>query len=164
MKIKRIIITAAAVFTVFLCCCGTEKKKEQTNENFGENEELIKQELENEGFSLSGIGTYVDDRGCTVTIGPEGWPDIALSAVIPDPGYIPYAIKTSDEEFAAVYTGIKKKQALDYVESLKNHGFTIDDKEEESAGTYRYEAYDSDGYRVVVKFSSGFFMVDIWEE
>ncbi len=161
MKIGRITVIAAAVLTAFACGCG--KVKETKQETPDENEEMIKRELEKEGFNLSGLGTYVDDRGCTVTICPEGWPETALSSVIPDPGYVPYVTKTSDEEFMAVYTGIKKNQVLDYVESLKNHGFTIDDAE--SDGTeYRYEAYDSYGYRVIVRYNTGIFMVDIWEE
>lgn len=105
-----------------------------------------------------GSWTQKDEDGTVSQLG-SSWPSNEFTKLIPDPGFAVLGLSASDDEFTAAFQGVSVDDIMAYADKVKTKGFTINAEEQDQEvygiTVYTYEAYNEDGYRVSVFFTSG---------
>lgn len=87
------------------------------------------------------------------------WPDNEYTRLVPKPGFTLIAAATDENSFTVTFQNATLDQIRAYAQQVKASGFTIDEdvQDEVISGItlYSFEAYNSNGYSVLVFFSMG---------
>ncbi len=127
-------------------------------------------------FGADGSMTVVDDEsGDTITQNADGtwtikssdggegqfggnWPENDFTKLLPKPDFSLLAANTTDSEFSVAFQNVTVEQIKDYVEQVKEKGFTLEsettDREAAGMAVYMYKAQNAEGYVVTVTFTS----------
>lgn len=105
-------------------------------------------------YGAEGEGEYSAGEGITAY---GEWPDNEFTRIIPKPD-IEIAMTVVDEySFTVAFGSMTKAQATDYVEKLKDAGFTIDayvtDQEMYGMAIYTFSAANAAGYSATLSFT-----------
>lgn len=85
------------------------------------------------------------------------WPENNFTKQVPKPDFQPTAANTQEKSFSVAFVDAKVEDIRNYVEELKNVGFTVnvENKDVEVFGVvaYSYKASNEAGYRVEVTYA-----------
>ena len=143
-------------------------------------QQQVKDELKEEGVDIKtnsdGSTTYVDADGSEITQNEDGtwvvanedgstgqlggdWPSNEFTKQVPKPTFELTAASTEESAFTVAFLGVDLDDLRDYVEDLKDKGFTKDVESEDTEMfgivMFTYAASNSKGYRVEVTSAMG---------
>ena len=143
-------------------------------------QEQVRDEMEKEGVDIKtnsdGSTTYVSEDGSEVTQNEDGtwvitnedgstgqlggdWPENEYTKQVPKPPFGLTAAGTDEYGFSVAFIGVETDDLRDYVEKLKDKGFTKDVESEDTEMfgivMFTYAASNSKGYRVEVTSAMG---------
>jgi len=143
-------------------------------------QQQVKDELKEEGVDIKtnpdGSTTYVDADGSEITQNEDGtwvvanedgstgqlggeWPSNEYTKQVPKPPFGLTAVSTDEYGFNVAFQGVKLDELREYVEELKDKGFTKDVESEDTEMfgivMFTYAASNSKGYRVEVTSAMG---------
>ena len=83
----------------------------------------------------------------------EAWSDeIVLSNIIPEvKGTVDHTYENTEEELWIKFSSVDDNQYKDYITACKDRGFTV----EEESDSYKFEAFNGDGYKLELTHFSG---------
>lgn len=83
----------------------------------------------------------------------EAWSDeIVLSNIIPEvKGTVDYTYENTEEKMWIDFDSVDDNQYKDYITACKERGFTV----EEESDSYKFEAFNADGYKLELTHFSG---------
>lgn len=143
-------------------------------------QDQVQAELKEEGVEIQtnsdGSTTYVSEDGSEVTQNEDGtwvitnedgstgqlggeWPSNEFTKQVPKPPFELTAASTEESAFSVAFLGVDLDDLRDYVEELKDKGFTKDVESEDTEAfgivMFTYAASNSKGYRVEVTSAVG---------
>ena len=152
-------------------------------------QQQVKDELKEEGVDIKtnsdGSTTYVDADGSEITQNEDGtwvvtnedgstgqlggdWPSNDYTKQVPKPPFGLTAASTDEYGFNVAFIGVDLEDLRDYVEELKDKGFTkdVESEDTETFGIviFSYAASNSKGYRVEVTSAMGMCGMTITKE
>lgn len=152
-------------------------------------QQQVKDELKEEGVDIKtnsdGSTTYVDADGSEITQNEDGtwvvtnedgsigqlggdWPSNEYTKQVPKPPFGLTAASTDEYGFNVAFLGVKLEDLREYVEELKDKGFTkdVESEDTETFGIviFSYAASNSKGYRVEVTSAMGMCGMTITKE
>lgn len=141
-------------------------------------QEMVNEELKEVGMTVeikedgstkiqteTGIGVTQKEDGSLEIEASEGeieqldgnWPENEFTKQVPKPELQPTAANIQEKSFSVAFVDAKVEDIRDYVEELKEAGFTVDatNKDVEVFGVvaYAYTASDGAGYKVEVTYA-----------
>lgn len=137
-RTRFIAIAAALICTLSLTACnsnGTSSQKESSN-------------TVNSSVSAD---SSTDSSGSNDSY--VAWSDeIVLSNIIPEvKGTVDYTYENTEEKMWIDFDSVDDNQYKDYITACKDRGFTV----EEESDSYKFEAFNGDGYKLELTHFSG---------
>ena len=149
----------------------------------------VKEELKQEGVEIKtnadGTTTYVDADGSEITQNKDGtwvvtnadgstgqlggdWPSNEFTKQVPKPSFGLTAASTDEYSFSVAFIGVGIDDLRDYVDELKDEGFTENVENEDTSvfgiEMFMYAASNGKGYRVEVTSAMGVCGMTIMKE
>lgn len=137
-RTRFIAIAAALICTLSLTACNSNGTSSQT-------------ESSNTVNSSVSADSSTDSSGSNNSY--EAWSDeIVLSNIIPEvKGTVDHTYENTEEELWIKFSSVDDNQYKDYITACKDRGFTV----EEESDSYKFEAFNGDGYKLELTHFSG---------
>lgn len=137
-RTRFIAIAAALICTLSLTACNSNGTSSQT-------------ESSNTVNSSVSADSSTDSSGSNNSY--EAWSDeIVLSNIIPEvKGPVDHTYENTEEELWIKFSSVDDNQFKDYITACKDRGFTV----EEESDSYKFEAFNGDGYKLELTHFSG---------
>lgn len=137
-KTRFIAIAAALICTLSLTACNSNGTSSQTESSNTVNSSVS---AESSTGSSGSNNSY------------EAWSDeIVLSNIIPKVnGTVDYTYENTEEKMWIDFNSVDDNQFKDYITACKDRGFTV----EEESDSYKFEAFNGDGYKLELTHFSG---------
>lgn len=137
-RTRFIAIAAALICTLSLTACNSNGTSSQT-------------ESSNTVNSSVSADSSTDSSGSNNSY--EAWSDeIVLSNIIPEvKGTVDHTYENTEEELWIKFSSVDDNQFKDYITACKDRGFTV----EEESDSYKFEAFNGDGYKLELTHFSG---------
>lgn len=137
-RTRFIAIAAALICTLSLTACNSNGTSSQTESNNTVNSSVS---ADSSTDSSGSNNSYV------------AWSDeIVLSNIIPEvKGTVDYTYENTEEKMWIDFDSVDDNQYKDYITACKDRGFTV----EEESDSYKFEAFNADGYKLELTHFSG---------
>lgn len=137
-RTRFIAIAAALICTLSLTACNSNGTSSQT-------------ESSNTVNSSVSADSSTDSSGSNNSY--EAWSDeIVLSNIIPEvKGTVDHTYENTEEKMWIDFDSVDDNQFKDYITACKDRGFTV----EEESDSYKFEAFNADGYKLELTHFSG---------
>ena len=137
-RTRFIAIAVALICTLSLTACNSNGTSSQT-------------ESSNTVNSSVSADSSTDSSGSNNSY--EAWSDeIVLSNIIPEvKGTVDYTYENTEEKMWIDFDSVDDNQYKDYITACKDRGFTV----EEESDSYKFEAFNGDGYKLELTHFSG---------
>lgn len=133
-RTRFIAIAAALICTLSLTACNSNGTSSQTE-------------------SSNTVNSSVSADSSSSNNSYEAWSDeIVLSNIIPEvKGTVDYTYENTEEKMWIDFDSVDDNQYKDYITACKDRGFTV----EEESDSYKFEAFNGDGYKLELTHFSG---------
>ena len=137
-RTRFIAIAAALICTLSLTACNSNGTSSQTESSNTVNSSVS---ADSSTDSSSSNNSY------------EAWSDeIVLSNIIPEvKGTVDHTYENTEEKMWIDFDSVDDNQYKDYITACKDRGFTV----EEESDSYKFEAFNADGYKLELTHFSG---------
>lgn len=137
-RTRFIAIAAALICTLSLTACNSNGTSSQTESSNTVNSSVSADSSTNSSGSNNSYVAWSDE--------------IVLSNIIPEvKGTVDYTYENTEEKMWIDFDSVDDNQYKDYITACKDRGFTV----EEESDSYKFEAFNGDGYKLELTHFSG---------